>query len=35
VTFLKEMLDEGELTLDFENEVIDATCVSHGGEVRK
>ncbi len=35
VTFLKEMLDEGGLTLDFENEVIDATCVSHGGEVRK
>ena len=35
VTFLKEMLYEGGLTLDFENEVIDATCVSHGGEVRK
>ena len=35
VTFLKEMLDEGELTLDFENEVIAGTCVSHSGEVRK
>jgi NAD(P) transhydrogenase subunit alpha len=33
-TLLKEMVTEGELTLDFEDEVIDGTCVTHGGEVR-
>ena len=27
--------DAGDLTLDFDDEVVDAICVTHGGEVRK
>ncbi len=35
LTFLKEMVgEEGGLVMDFENEVLDATCVSHDGQVR-
>ncbi|RMH21782.1 MAG: Re/Si-specific NAD(P)(+) transhydrogenase subunit alpha [Gemmatimonadetes bacterium] len=35
VTFVREMIDEeGALTLDFEDEIIAATCVAHGGEIR-
>ena len=33
-TLLKEFVTEGELSLDFEDEVIAGTCVTHGGEVR-
>jgi len=33
-TFLKELVTDGELSLDFEDEVVAATCVTHGGEVR-
>ncbi|MBW3533974.1 MAG: Re/Si-specific NAD(P)(+) transhydrogenase subunit alpha [Gemmatimonadetes bacterium] len=33
-TFLKELLDEGELALDFDNDVVGPTCLVHGGEVR-
>ena len=33
-TLLKELVTEGELSLDFEDEVVDGTCVTHGGEVR-
>jgi NAD(P) transhydrogenase subunit alpha len=25
---------EGDLTLDFEDVIVDGTCVTHGGEVR-
>lgn len=33
-TLLKELVEEGELALDFEDEVVSATCVTHGGELR-
>ena len=33
-TLLKELVTDGELSLDFEDEVVTTTCVSHGGEVR-
>ena len=33
-TLLKELVTDGELSLDFEDEVVATTCVSHGGEVR-
>ena len=32
-TFLKELLKEGELALDFGNDVVGPTCLTHGGEV--
>ena len=31
---LKELVTEGELSLDFDDEVVDGSCVTHGGEVR-
>ena len=33
-TLLKELGGEGEVSLDFENEIVAGTCVTHGGEVR-
>ena len=33
-TLLKELIQEGELALDFSDEVVAGTCVSHAGEVR-
>ncbi len=33
-TLLKELVTEGELSLDFSDEVVDGTCVSHDGEIR-
>ena len=33
-TLLKEFVKEGELALDFKDEVITGTCVTHGGEIR-
>ena len=33
-TLLKELVKDGELALDFEDEIVTATCVTHGGEVR-
>jgi NAD(P) transhydrogenase subunit alpha len=33
-TLLKELGAEGELSLDFEDEIVAGTCVTHGGEVR-
>ncbi len=33
-TLLKELVTEGELSLDFEDEIVAGTCVTHGGEVR-
>jgi|TARA_B110000116_G_scaffold250500_1_gene244906 NAD(P) transhydrogenase subunit alpha len=33
-TLLKELVKEGELSLDFSDEVVTGTCVSHAGEVR-
>ena len=33
-TLLKELVTDGELSLDFEDEVVTGTCVTHGGEVR-
>ena len=32
-TLLKELVAEGELLLDFDNEIIAGTCVTHAGEV--
>jgi len=32
-TLLKELVAEGELSLDFDNEIIAGTCVTHAGEV--
>ena len=26
--------DEGELTLDFDDEIVDAACITHEGEIR-
>ncbi len=31
---LKELVTEGELSLDFDDEVVDGSCVTHGWEVR-
>lgn len=33
-TFLLEMVDEGELSLDLENDVVGPSCLTHDGEVR-
>ena len=33
-TLLKELVTDGELSLDFEDEIVAGTCVTHGGEVR-
>ena len=33
-TLLKELVSDGALSLDFDDEVLTATCVTHGGEVR-
>lgn len=33
-TLLRELVTDGELTLDFEDEIVTATCVTHAGEVR-
>ncbi len=33
-TFLDHLLDEGELKLDFEDEITSATCITHEGRVR-
>ncbi|HAB29992.1 MAG TPA: NAD(P)(+) transhydrogenase (Re/Si-specific) subunit alpha, partial [Gemmatimonadetes bacterium] len=33
-TLLKELGAEGEVSLDFEDEIVAGTCVTHGGEVR-
>lgn len=34
VTFLLEMVEEGELRVDLENDVVGPACLAHGGEVR-
>lgn len=34
VTFLLEMVKEGQLVVDLENDVVGPACLSHGGEVR-
>jgi len=31
---LLEMVEEGEAVLDFDDEVLDSTCVTHDGEIR-
>jgi len=33
-TFLKEMVKDGELALDLENDVVGPTCLTHEGEIR-
>ena len=33
-TFLLEFVSEGEFRLDFENEIVSATCVAHEGKIR-
>ncbi|SVB89027.1 uncharacterized protein METZ01_LOCUS241881, partial [marine metagenome] len=33
-TLLKELVKDEKLTLDFEDEIVTATCVTHAGEVR-
>lgn len=33
VTFLMEMIEEGELVVDMENDVVGPACLTHGGEV--
>jgi NAD(P) transhydrogenase subunit alpha len=33
VTFLLEMIQDGELVVDLENDVVGPACLSHGGEV--
>jgi NAD(P) transhydrogenase subunit alpha len=33
-TLLELMLDKGEFKLNFEDDIIDATCVTHSGEIR-
>lgn len=33
-TLLKELVDEGEMALDFDDEIVSATCVAHDGEIR-
>jgi NAD(P) transhydrogenase subunit alpha len=35
LAFLGLIVAEGELRLDFEDEIVRETCVAHGGEVRK
>ena len=32
-SFLKDIVDEGKLKLDFDDEVVAGSCVTHGGEV--
>ncbi len=34
VTFLLELIQEGELVVDMENDVVGPACLTHGGEVR-
>jgi NAD(P) transhydrogenase subunit alpha len=34
-SFLQHVVKNGVLTLDFEDEIIRETCVTHAGEVRK
>jgi NAD(P) transhydrogenase subunit alpha len=34
VTFLMEMIEEGELVVDLENDVVGPACLTHAGEVR-
>lgn len=34
VTFLLEMVEEGQLTVDLENDVVGPSCLAHAGEVR-
>jgi NAD(P) transhydrogenase subunit alpha len=34
VTFLLEMIEEGELKVDLENDVVGPSCVAHDGEIR-
>jgi NAD(P) transhydrogenase subunit alpha len=34
VTFLMEMIQEGELVVDLDNDVVGPACLTHGGEVR-
>jgi NAD(P) transhydrogenase subunit alpha len=33
-SLIQHIVEDGELKLDFEDEIIDACCVTHGGEVR-
>jgi len=33
-TLIELMLDKGEFKLNFEDDIIDATCVTHAGEIR-
>jgi NAD(P) transhydrogenase subunit alpha len=35
LTFLEHLLQEGELVLDFEDEITRETCVAHDGRVLK
>jgi NAD(P) transhydrogenase subunit alpha len=32
-TYLLDMVEEGELNLDFDDEIVSSTCVTHGGKV--
>ena len=34
VTLLEHLVDDGELRLDFEDEITDAVCLAHAGEIR-
>jgi len=34
VTFVLEMVKEGKLEVDLENDVVGPSCLAHGGEVR-
>ena len=33
INFFKELIQEGNINLDMENEIIQHTCITHGGEV--
>ena len=33
-SFLRDLVSEGELELDFEDEIVSATCITHEGEIR-
>jgi len=33
-TLLQTLIKEGELKLDFADDIISGTCVTHGGEIR-
>jgi NAD(P) transhydrogenase subunit alpha len=33
-TLLQYLIKDGELQLNFEDDIIDSTCITHGGEIR-